>query len=166
MKNQGFLCKEAAEIVGVTYRQIDYWARTNLVKPSLATARGSGTRRMYSYRDLLELRIIKKLLDAGIRLEKVRIVHRPEASSGLDLGKLLGGPDDEIDIHATSDATPSLSSNPLSATGILESKILGWLQAQGFRTEATRVLLRSADPNQSQTPKVWALLGEQMRIVN
>ncbi len=72
MKNQGFLCKEAAEIVGVTYRQIDYWARTNLVKPSLATARGSGTRRMYSYRDLLELRIIKKLLDAGIRLEKVR----------------------------------------------------------------------------------------------
>jgi len=99
-------------------------------------------------------------------LEKIRIVHRPEASSGLDLGKLLGGPDDEIDIHATSDATPSLSSNPLSATGILESKILGWLQAQGFRTEATRVLLRSADPNQSQTPKVWALLGEQMRIVN
>ena len=72
MKNQGFLCKEAAEIVGVTYRQIDYWARTNLVRPSLATARGSGTRRMYSYRDLLELRIIKKLLDAGIRLEKVR----------------------------------------------------------------------------------------------
>lgn len=73
MKNQGFLCKEAAEIVGVTYRQIDYWARTDLVKPSLATARGSGTRRMYSYRDLLELRIIKKLLDAGIRLEKVRM---------------------------------------------------------------------------------------------
>lgn len=99
-------------------------------------------------------------------LEKIRIVHRPEASSGLDLGKLLGGPDDEIDIHATSDTTPSLSSKPLSATGILESKILGWLQAQGFRTEATRVLLRSADPNQSQTPKVWALLGEQMRIVN
>jgi protease-4 len=99
-------------------------------------------------------------------LEKIRIVHRPEASSGFDLGKLLGGPDDEIDIHATNNSSVSLSSNPLSAAGIVESKILGWLQAQGFRTEATRALLRSADPNQASTPKVWALLGEQMRIVN
>jgi len=73
MNNETYSGHSAAEIVGITYRQIDYWARTNLVKPSLATARGSGTRRMYSYRDLLELRIIKKLLDAGIRLEKVRM---------------------------------------------------------------------------------------------
>src|SRR5690606_34496990 len=60
------------EIVGITYRQLDYWARTDLVRPSLADANGSGSRRSYSYSDLLELKVIKSLLDAGIRLESVR----------------------------------------------------------------------------------------------
>ncbi|MEM9564151.1 MAG: MerR family transcriptional regulator [Actinomycetota bacterium] len=66
--------KRTAEIVGITYRQLDYWARTDLVRPSLADANGSGTRRRYSYKDLLELKVIKTLLDAGIRLESVREV--------------------------------------------------------------------------------------------
>jgi DNA-binding transcriptional MerR regulator len=67
-----FSGRRAAEIVGITYRQLDYWARTDLVRPSLAEARGSGSRRLYSYRDLLELKVIKNLLDAGIKLESVR----------------------------------------------------------------------------------------------
>jgi DNA-binding transcriptional MerR regulator len=71
---QGYSGTRAALIVGITYRQLDYWARTDLVRPSLADASGSGTRRRYSYRDLLELRMIKNLLDAGIRLELVRDV--------------------------------------------------------------------------------------------
>jgi len=71
---QGHSGTRAAQIVGITYRQLDYWARTDLVRPSLADASGSGTRRKYSYRDLLELRMIKNLLDAGIRLETVRDV--------------------------------------------------------------------------------------------
>lgn len=71
---QGFSGKRTAEIVGITYRQLDYWARTDLVRPSLQTAKGSGSRRRYSYRDLLELKVIKNLLDAGIKLESVREV--------------------------------------------------------------------------------------------
>ena len=70
----GFSGTRAAKVVGITYRQLDYWARTDLVKPSLAQATGSGSRRQYSYRDLLELKVIKSLLDAGIRLEQVRRV--------------------------------------------------------------------------------------------
>lgn len=70
----GFSGKEAAQIVGITYRQLDYWARTNLVRPSACDAQGSGSRRVYTYRDLLELRVIKNLLDAGIKLESVREV--------------------------------------------------------------------------------------------
>ena len=70
----GFSGTQAAKIVGITYRQLDYWARTDLLRPSLAEADGSGSRRQYSYRDLLELRMIKTLLDAGIRLESVRQV--------------------------------------------------------------------------------------------
>jgi DNA-binding transcriptional MerR regulator len=69
---QGFSGKRAAEIVGITYRQLDYWARTDLIRPSLADAEGSGSRRRYSYKDLLELKVIKRLLDAGIKLESIR----------------------------------------------------------------------------------------------
>ncbi len=72
MSEEGFSGTKAASIVGITYRQLDYWARTDLVRPSLVDAKGSGSRRTYSYRDLLELRVIKSLLDAGIKLESVR----------------------------------------------------------------------------------------------
>lgn len=71
-----FTGKQAADVVGITYRQLDYWARTDLVRPSLTDAAGSGSRRHYNYRNLLELRMIKSLLDAGIRLESVREVFR------------------------------------------------------------------------------------------
>ena len=70
--DSGFSGARAAEIVGISYRQLDYWARTDLVRPSLVDAKGSGSRRRYSYTDLLELRVIKSLLYAGIKLENVR----------------------------------------------------------------------------------------------
>lgn len=72
--NEGFSGTHAAKVVGITYRQLDYWARTDLIRPSLTDAAGSGSRRRYSYKDLLELRVIKTLLDAGIKLESVREV--------------------------------------------------------------------------------------------
>ena len=72
MSEQGFSSKRTAEIAGITYRQLDYWTREGIVHPSLIRASGSGSRRTYSYRDLLELRVIKTLLDAGIRLEQDR----------------------------------------------------------------------------------------------
>jgi DNA-binding transcriptional MerR regulator len=71
---EGFSGRKTAEIVGISYRQLDYWARTDLLRPSLVDASGSGSRRRYSYRDLLELKVIKSLLDAGIKLESVREV--------------------------------------------------------------------------------------------
>jgi len=70
--NEGFSGRQAAEIVGISYRQLDYWARTDLIRPSLTDASGSGSRRSYSYRDLLELKLIKSLLDGGVKLEQVR----------------------------------------------------------------------------------------------
>lgn len=71
---QTFSGTQAAEVVGITYRRLDYWARTDLVRPTGTDAAGSGSRRRYTYRDLLELRIIKQLLDGGIRLESIRDV--------------------------------------------------------------------------------------------
>jgi DNA-binding transcriptional MerR regulator len=72
--SDGFSGTQAAKVVGISYRQLDYWARTDLIRPSLSDAAGSGSRRRYSYKDLLELRVIKTLLDAGIKLESVRDV--------------------------------------------------------------------------------------------
>ena len=68
---QHYSGKKAAEIVGITYRQLDYWARTDLMRPTV-DAEGSGSRRQYAYSDLLELKVIKSMLDAGIKLEHVR----------------------------------------------------------------------------------------------
>jgi DNA-binding transcriptional MerR regulator len=86
VEGAGYSGTQTAKIVGITYRQLDYWARTDLLKPSLAEATGSGSRRMYSYRDLLELRIIKTLLDAGIKLESVRDVFTNlRATVGSDI---------------------------------------------------------------------------------
>src|ERR671934_1411979 len=68
----GFRGPQVCSIVGISYRQLDYWARTDLIRPSIADARGSGTQRLYSYRDLVELKVIKHLLDAGISLKTAR----------------------------------------------------------------------------------------------
>src|SRR5580704_3069003 len=69
---EGFRGPQVCAVVGITYRQLDYWARTGLLRPSIADARGSGTQRRYSYTDLLELKVIKQLLDAGISLQRAR----------------------------------------------------------------------------------------------
>lgn len=68
----GFSGPAVCRIAGVTYRQLDYWARTGLVTPSLAPAQGSGSKRVYSYEDLIEVRVIKSLIDAGVSLPRAR----------------------------------------------------------------------------------------------
>ena len=72
MGEEGFRGPQVCKLVGITYRQLDYWARTDLIRPSVADARGSGTQRRYSYRDLVELKVIKSLLDAGVSLQSAR----------------------------------------------------------------------------------------------
>src|SRR3954451_20328094 len=72
MMEQGYRVPEVCRIIGISYRQLDYWARTELVRPSIQDAQGSGTQRLYSFQDLVQLRVIKKLLDAGVSLQRVR----------------------------------------------------------------------------------------------
>jgi DNA-binding transcriptional MerR regulator len=68
----GYGGPQVCSIVGITYRQLDYWARTDLLRPSLVDAQGSGSQRRYSYRDLVALKVIKSLLDAGLSLQTAR----------------------------------------------------------------------------------------------
>jgi DNA-binding transcriptional MerR regulator len=69
---EGFRGPQVCALIGITYRQLDYWARTGLLRPSIADARGSGTQRLYAYTDVVELKVIKQLLDAGISLQRAR----------------------------------------------------------------------------------------------
>ena len=79
----GFRGPQVCSVVGITYRQLDYWARTGLLRPSIADATGSGSQRRYSYSDVLELKVIKRLLDAGLKLQQAR---QAVESSGVTSG--------------------------------------------------------------------------------
>ena len=68
----GYRGPTACAAAGITYRQLDYWARTGLVEPSIRPAHGSGTQRLYGFRDILVLKIVKRLLDAGVSLQQIR----------------------------------------------------------------------------------------------
>lgn len=68
----GYRGATACSASGISYRQLDYWARTGLVEPSIRTASGSGTQRLYGFRDILVLKIVKRLLDAGVSLQNIR----------------------------------------------------------------------------------------------
>jgi DNA-binding transcriptional MerR regulator len=72
MRHRAFRSPEVCVIAGLTYRQLDYWARTELLVPSITNARGSGTQRRYSYHDVLELKVISELLTAGLSLSSAR----------------------------------------------------------------------------------------------
>ncbi|MFD6813769.1 MerR family transcriptional regulator [Enteractinococcus coprophilus] len=71
--DRGYRGPTASKAAGITYRQLDYWARTGLVVPSLRGAEGSGTQRLYSFRDVLVLKVVKRLLDTGVSLQQIRI---------------------------------------------------------------------------------------------
>ena len=80
----GFRGPTACNAAGITYRQLDYWARTGLVEPTVRTAGGSGTQRLYSFRDVLLLKIIKRLLDAGVSLQQIRTAVQHLRTRGTD----------------------------------------------------------------------------------
>lgn len=71
-EEQGFRAPQVCKIVGITYRQLDYWARTDLLTPSLRAASGSGSQRVYAFQDIVQLRVVKRLLDAGMSLKRIR----------------------------------------------------------------------------------------------
>jgi DNA-binding transcriptional MerR regulator len=80
----GYRGPTACAAAGITYRQLDYWARTGLVVPSVRDAAGSGSHRLYSFRDVLVLRVVKKLLDAGVSLQNIRAAIEHLRIRGVD----------------------------------------------------------------------------------
>ncbi|MGO9560460.1 MAG: MerR family transcriptional regulator [Acidimicrobiales bacterium] len=96
---QGYRGPQVCKVVGITYRQLDHWDRTGLISPSLASARGSGTQRLYSYRDVVVLRIIKQLLDSGVTLQRARRAidfFRDSVGEDLAAASLVIGASDSV----------------------------------------------------------------------
>ena len=83
LTNLGYRGPVAAGVVGITYRQLDYWARTGLVEPTVRPATGSGTARLYGFRDIVELKVVKRLLDTGVSLQQIRTAIEYLRTRGL-----------------------------------------------------------------------------------
>ena len=119
---QHYSGKKAAEIVGISYRQLDYWARTDLIRPSVADAAGSGSRRRYAYGDLLELKVVKSMLDAGIKLESVRAAFlylREQLGEEVASARLVIGGGKAILVRDDSELLDVLKSGQFVMTSLL-----------------------------------------------
>ncbi len=88
-QDMGFRGPTACSAAGITYRQLDYWARTGLVEPTIRGASGSGSQRLYSFRDILVLKVVKRLLDTGVSLQNIRVAVEHLAHRGVtDLAEM------------------------------------------------------------------------------
>jgi len=80
----GYRGPTACAAAGITYRQLDYWARTDLVVPTVRSAAGSGSQRLYSFKDILVLKVVKRLLDTGVSLQNIRLAVDALRARGVD----------------------------------------------------------------------------------
>ncbi len=130
LPDEGYRGPQVCSIVGITYRQLDYWARTNLIRPSIADARGSGTQRRYSYRDLVELKVIKSLLDAGVSLQKARrAIEYLRGNLGTDIASaslVLNGSDSVLVVRDSGELVDLLK----EGQGVFSIMALGGVKAE------------------------------------
>lgn len=128
MTEQGFRAPHVCSLVGITYRQLDYWARTDLITPSMRQANGSGSQRLYSFTDVVQLKMIKRLKDAGMSLPKIRMAmetlreHLGEHRSLTDVTLVADGssiyaatsPDQIIDVLQRGQGVFAMAVGPLT----------------------------------------------------
>jgi DNA-binding transcriptional MerR regulator len=153
MDEQGFRGPQVCKIVGITYRQLDYWARTDLLRPSISEARGSGTQRRYSYADLLELKVIKRLLDAGIALQSARKAIeclRESLAEDLPTANLVLNGDGSVLAHSDGELIDLLK----GGQGVLNVVPLG-----GVVQELQAAITQFAPPATEQRHEIDAAAG-------
>lgn len=122
----GFKGATAARAAGITYRQLDYWARTGLVVPTVRGAAGSGSQRLYGFRDILVLKLVKRLLDTGISLQQIRTAVAQLHEAGVhDLSQTtLMSDGASVYLCTSSDEVIDLVSRGQGVFGIAVGKVL------------------------------------------
>ena len=122
----GYRGAVAARAAGITYRQLDYWARTELVVPTVRGANGSGSQRLYGFRDILVLKLVKRLLDTGISLQQIRTAVDQLRAAGIrDLaGTTLMSDGASVYLCTSNDEVIDLVSRGQGVFGITVGKVL------------------------------------------
>ena len=130
-EDEGYRGPIACRAAGITYRQLDYWARTGLVEPSIRTATGSGTARLYSFRDVLVLKVVKRLLDTGVSLQQIRIAVGHLRERGVDDLAQLTLMSDGASVYecTSSDEVIDLLQGGQGVFGIAVSRV--WREVEG-----------------------------------
>lgn len=134
----------AARAAGITYRQLDYWARTDLVVPTVRDASGSGSQRLYGFRDVLQLKLVKRLLDAGVTLQQVRVaVAQLHAVGVYDLAQItLMSDGGSVFLCTSSDEVIDLLSRGQGVFGIAVGKVVREVESSLVEMSTERI-----DPN-------------------
>ena len=127
----GYRGTSAAAAAGITYRQLDYWDRTGLVQPSVRPAGGSGSQRLYAFRDILVLKLVKRLLDTGVSLQQIRIaVDQLHAAGISDLGRItLMSDGARVYLCTTEDEVIDLLGRGQGVFGIAVGRVLREVEA-------------------------------------
>lgn len=129
--NVGYRGTSAAIACGITYRQLDYWDRTGLVQPTVQTASGSGTQRLYAFRDILVLKLVKRLLDTGVSLQQIRIAVDQLRAAGInDLAAItLMSDGSRVYLCTTQDEVMDLLGRGQGVFGIAVGRVLREVEA-------------------------------------
>jgi DNA-binding transcriptional MerR regulator len=129
--NVGYGGHSAASASGISYRQLDYWDRTALVEPSVRAASGSGSQRLYSFRDILVLKLVKKFLDAGVSLQQIRKAIVELRKAGIaDLAKItLISDGAKVYLCTSGDQVIDLIDKGQGVFGISVGRVLGEVEA-------------------------------------
>jgi DNA-binding transcriptional MerR regulator len=138
---QGYRGQIAATAAGITYRQLDYWARTGLVEPTIQSAQGSGSQRLYGFRDILVLKLVKRLLDTGISLQQIRVAVEQLRVSGVqDLAQTtLMSDGASVYLCTSNDEVIDLVSRGQGVFGIAVGKVLREVESSLVSVQATDV---------------------------
>jgi DNA-binding transcriptional MerR regulator len=137
---EGYRGATAASAAGITYRQLDYWARTELVAPTVQSAQGSGSQRLYSFRDILVLKLVKSLLETGISLQQIRIAVDQLHAEGIDdlAGTTLMSDGASVYLCTSSDEVIDLVNRGQGVFGIAVGAILREVETNLVNIDAVR----------------------------
>lgn len=138
----------AARAAGISYRQLDYWARTSLVVPTVRDASGSGSQRLYGFRDILKLKLVKRLLDAGVTLQQVRVaIEQLQAEGVYDLAQItLMSDGSSVYLCTSNDEVIDLLSRGQGVFGIAVGKVVREVESSLIEMSTEQI-----DPNDELT---------------
>jgi DNA-binding transcriptional MerR regulator len=138
-ENAGYRGTVAARAAGISYRQLDYWARTELVEPTIRSAAGSGSQRLYGFRDILVLKLVKRLLDTGISLQQIRTAVNQLREAGVnDLATTtLMSDGASVYLCSSDDEVIDLVSRGQGVFGIAVGKVLREVESSLIELDST-----------------------------